>query len=110
MSKIGIGAYQAGQGNIDEFSERHADYMTFYTNYLTYSEVMSVVKQTQLRPSLKYTTDYYLHKLRQVVKRQALIDLGRHKRTGLLYLLANHSLKYVSSITLFVEKENVYSR
>jgi SAM-dependent methyltransferase len=110
MSKIGIGKYQAGQDSIDEFSERHADYMTFYTNYLTYSEAMSIVKQAQLRPSLKYTADFYLHKLRQVFKREVLIDLGRHKRSGLFYSLVNHSLKYVSSITLFVEKENTYNR
>jgi len=110
MSKIGMGKYQAGQGSIDEFSERHADYMTFYTNYITYSEVMSVVKQAQLRPSLKYTADFYLHKLRQVLKREVLIDLGRQKRSGLFYSLANHSLKYISAITLFVEKENTYNR
>ena len=110
MSKIGIGAYQAGQGSIDEYSERHADYMTFYTNYLSYSELMTVVKQAQLRPSLKYTADYYLHKLRQVFKRKVRIDLGRHKRSGLFYSLTNHSLKYVSGITLLVEKENTYNR
>jgi len=110
MNKIGIGAYRAGKSSIDEYSERHADYMTFYTNYLSYSELMTIVKQAQLRPSLKYTADYYLHKLRQVFKRKVLIDLGRNKRSGMLYLLTNHSLKYVSCITLFVEKENTYNR
>ena len=110
MSQIGIGKYQVGQGSIDEFSVRHADYMIFNTNYLTYSEVMSVVKRAQLRPSLKYTSAFYLHKLRQIFKFRMRIDLGRHKRSGLLYWVVNHCLKYVSSITLFVEKENTYIR
>ncbi|MEQ1527274.1 MAG: class I SAM-dependent methyltransferase [Gallionella sp.] len=110
MNKIGIGAYQKGQVSLEEYSEKHADYMTFYTNYLSYSELMRIVKQAQLRPSLKYTVDYYLHKLRQVFKRNVLLDLGWHKRTGLLYSFTNHGLKYVSGITLFVEKENTYTR
>lgn len=108
MNKIGVGKYQKGGISIDEYSERHADYMTFYTNYLTYSEAMDVVKEAKLRPSLKFTTDFYLHKLRQVFKRKMLIDLGLYKQSGLFYTLTNHSLKYVSSITLFVEKENTY--
>lgn len=110
MSQIGFGKYQKGKVSLDDFSERHADYMTFYTNYLTYSELMAVVKQAQLRPSLKYTADFYWQKLRQVFKREALIDLGQYMRSGILYSLANHSLKYVSGITLFVEKENTYGR
>jgi SAM-dependent methyltransferase len=110
MSKIGIGKYQKGQVSLEEFSERHADYMTFYTNYLSYSELMAVVKQAQLRPSLKYTADFYWHKLRQVFKCEVCIDLGYQRRTGILYSLTNHGLKFVSGITLFVEKENTYAR
>jgi SAM-dependent methyltransferase len=108
MSKIGIGKYKKAHVSLEEFSERHADYMTFYTNYLTYCELMAMVKLAQLRPSLKYTPDFYWHKLRQIFKREALIDLGRNRQSGMLYLLANHCLKYVSSVTLFVEKKNTY--
>lgn len=108
MSKVGIGKYQKGQVSLDEFSKKHADYITFYTNYLSYSELMAIVKQQQLRPSLKYTADFYLHKLRLVFRQKRLIDLGVHKRSGVFYSLVNHTLKYVSSITLFVEKENAY--
>lgn len=110
MSKIGLGKYQKGQVSLDEFSEKHADYMTFYTNYLSYSVLMTIVKQAQLRPSLKYTADFYWHKLRQVFRQKEQIDLGAHKQAGVFYSLANHSFKYVSSITLFIEKENTYSR
>lgn len=109
-SKIGLGKYQKGQVSLDEFSERHADYMTFYTNYLSYSELMAVIKQAQLRPSLKYTADFYKHKLRQIFKREVRINLGGHTRSGLIYSLTNHSLKYVSGITLLVEKLNTYNR
>lgn len=111
MSLIGLGAYKEHKKfGIDRYSEMHADYITFYTNYLSYSEVIDVVKKVQMRASLKYTADFYLHKLRQVFNRKARIDLGESKRAGVFYLLANHSLKYVSCITLFVEKENTYTR
>lgn len=65
MSKLGFGKFreQKDTFSIDEFSEKHADYMTFFTNYLSHSELMTIVKQSRLRPSLKYTADFYLHKL-----------------------------------------------
>jgi len=110
MSKIGFGKYRRDLVSLDEFSERHADYMTFYTNYLSYSELMAVVKQAQLRPSLKYTVDFYLHKLRQVLKLEQIVDLGASRQSGILYWLTNHLLKYISCITLFVDKENKYAR
>lgn len=110
MSNLGVGKYQEGQVSLEEFSERHADYMTFYTNYLSYAELMTIVKQAQMRSSLRYTADFYCHKLRQVFRRDVLIDLGYRKRTGLLYSLLNHVLKYLSSVTLCIEKENTYDR
>ena len=111
MSWLGFGAYKAHNNlSIEKYSEMHADYITFYTNYISYSEAIRIVKQAQLRPSLKYTADFYWHKLRQVLKQNTLIDLGEHKRAGALYSIANHSLKFISCITLFVEKNNSYSR
>jgi SAM-dependent methyltransferase len=111
MSKLGLGKYRKQKNlSIDEFSERHADYMTFFTNYLSHSELMAIVKRSHLRPSLRYTVDFYRHKLRQVFGREMIIDLGQRRRSGLAYWFGNHCLKYVSSITLFIEKENTYNR
>lgn len=111
MSKLGFGKFREQKNaSIDEFSEKHADYMTFFTNYLSHSELMTIVKRSQLRPSLRYTADFYMHKLRQLFGREVIIDLGQHRRSGLAYWFGNHCLKYVSSITLFVEKENTYNR
>jgi hypothetical protein len=105
LSKFRLGAYKSHNNlSIDEYSEMHADYMTFYTNYLFYSEAINAVKQANMRPSLKYTADFYWHKLRQLFRWNTRIYLGEHKRAGLLYSLVNHSLKYVSCITLFIEK------
>lgn len=109
LSRLGFGAYKRHNNlSINEYSERHADYMTFFTNYLSYSDAISIVKQAKLRPSLKYTVDFYWHKLRQLCRQSLIVDLGEHRRSGALYSLANHSLKYVSCITLFVEKDNSY--
>lgn len=110
MSKIGFDKYRKGKVSLDEFSELHADFMTFYTNYLSYSELMAIIKRAQLRPSLKYTADYCKHKLRQIFKREVQINLGGYKRSGLINSPTNHSLKYVSCITLLAEKLNTYDR
>jgi SAM-dependent methyltransferase len=108
LSRIGLGKYRNMKNmSLDEYSERHADYMTFYTNYLGYTELMTIVKQCRLRPSLKYTPYFYLHKLRSIFGNKSIID-PRKYRSGMLCGLVNHVLKYVSSITLFVVKENTY--
>lgn len=110
MSRLGIGKFRGQKKScIDDYAESHADYMTFYTNYLSHAELMAIVKQSRLRPSLRYTVDFYLHKFRQLFGRAVIIDLGQRKRSGFANLFASHCLKYVSSITLFVEKENTYN-
>jgi len=111
MSRLGFGKYRRQNGGgLDEFSERHADYMMFFTNYLSHSELMAVVKRSRLRPSLKYTVDFYRHKVRQLLGRDVVLKLDVDRRTGLGYWLSYHILKFVSSITLFVENENTYQR
>lgn len=112
LSKLGLGKYRDQESlNIDEFSEKHADYMTFYTNYLSHSELLKVVKQSQLRPSFKYTNDFYWHKVRQLLGKDICLNLDHcHKYVSPLYWFSYHVLKYVSSVTLFVEKENTYGR
>lgn len=109
MSKLGLGKFrsQSSKMSLEVFSERHADYITFCTNYLSYHKMLAIVKQSQLRPSLKYTSDFYRHKLRQVLKRKAIIKL-KNKQSNLFCWFVNHFLKYVSSITLFIVKDNTY--
>lgn len=111
MSKLGFGKYHRRNGtSLDEFSERHADYITFFTNYLSHSELMAIVKKSCLRPSLKYTVDFYRHKVRQLLRRDMVLDMGVRRRIGLGFWFACHLLKYVSSVTLFVENRNTYRR
>lgn len=106
MRKLGFGKYRKHKNiGIDELSEMHADCMTFFTNYLSHSELMAIVKKSQLRPFLRYTVNFYMHKLKQLFGREMIIDLGQCRRSGLAYWFGNHCLKYVLSITLFVEKK-----
>jgi SAM-dependent methyltransferase len=109
MNKFGFGKYrtESSKTSLEVYSERHADYMTFCTNYLSHSELLSIVKQLRLRPSLKYTSDFYRHKLRQIFKKKYVIEL-KNSRSGLFWWFVNHFLKYVSCITLFVVKDNIY--
>jgi hypothetical protein len=41
--------------SLGEYSVTHADYMTYYTNYKTYGECLSLAKTHHLRASFRYT-------------------------------------------------------
>jgi SAM-dependent methyltransferase len=113
MSKIGIGTYkqhklQNGE-TIDSFSERHADYMLFLTNYLTDLQLLQILKLTGLRASFRFTEEFYLAKLRQIVGKPYKTDY-----TNESFLLSGpvffQLFKRISSITLRIEKKNIYTR
>jgi ubiquinone/menaquinone biosynthesis C-methylase UbiE len=109
LSKVGLGKYsKEGPWSIEEFSEMHADFMTFYVNYISKGELFKIVKNAQMRPSLQYTRDFYLHKIRNLFVDSQVIELRWGQTSGFSYWLLNNILKYISSITLFVEKENTY--
>ena len=105
FSKVGLGKFRKrGQESINEFSERHADYMTFYVNYLSKGELFKIVKNAQMRASLQYTPRFYLYKLRSLFGHSRGIDLSG-KTPGFLSCILTIILKYISSITLFIEKK-----
>jgi len=92
---------------VEEFSERHADFLHYYTNYLRSGEVLNLAKKHKLRASFKYTQEYYLGKLSAVFGRKPVYKYPM-PRSGLTDWLAVFFLKYVSSITLFLEKKETY--
>lgn len=111
LSRAGLGKYsKRGPVSIEDFSEKHADYMTFRVNYLKKGELFEKVRRAQLRPSLKYTSDFYFHKLRSVLGLGQAVDLKGKRDSGFSCWLLSNIFKYISSITLFVEKENTYRR
>ena len=110
LSRLGLGTYgfhhrEMGM-TLDEFAERHADYMLHYTNYLTYREVMRIAKRHGLRPSFRYTKEFYQLKLRTLTGRA---PKGLYRRqSAVAEWLAFMALRHVSSITLFLEKRETY--
>lgn len=110
LSRLGLGKFRDHQrefgATLDTFSERHADYMLHYTNYLSYRELLLVAKRHGLRPSFRFTKEFYGLKLRSMLGRP---PRTRYVRQGAFAeWLACMALRYVSSITVFLEKRETY--
>lgn len=111
LSSLGLGKYgdhmrQYGT-QVEQFAQEHADYMLFHTNYLSAAEALEAARRAGLRGSLRYTPDLYRTKLRMVLglRRRASYTRARfYPSEWLLCAL----VKYVSSITFFLEKHDVY--
>ncbi len=112
-SRLGLGKYPTHRRQfgttLDEFVDRHADYMQYFTNYLTQSEVLSLAKQERFRVSFRYTQGFYTNKLRAMLRRPVVLQY-RRARSAVTDWLATFLLRYVSSVTLFLQKEETYTR
>jgi SAM-dependent methyltransferase len=110
LSWLGLGKFRTHQrelgATLPTFAERHADYMLHYTNYLTYRQVLALAKRHGLRPSFRYTKEFYTLKLRTLLGRRAKTAYRRQwpPAEWLAFLL----LRHVSSVTLFLEKRETY--
>jgi SAM-dependent methyltransferase len=113
MSRLGIGTYKQHRKKNDEtiesFSERHADYMLFLTNYLTDMQLLQILKLTGLRATFRFTEEFYLAKLRQIIGKLYKTDYV-HESLLLSGPLFFQFFKRISSITLHIEKKNIYLR
>ncbi len=112
MTRLGTGSFQAHQREygmtLDYYAEEHADYMTFMTKYLTAKQLLDLCKAARLRSDFSYTRNFYGAKLR-AMRRGApryLYPAPRPFWDTFLFFF----LKRVSSITLFVEKRQIYAR
>jgi SAM-dependent methyltransferase len=110
LSALGLGKYprQRRSTGISRatFAERHADYVQHYTNYLSAGQALRLGKQHGLRASFRYTDRFYSRKLARAL-------LGRrqfqYRRPGAVWAWASALvLRYVSSVTLFLEKKESY--
>jgi len=91
------------------YAESLADYVDFYTSYRTWGEICALARGVGLRASHRYTSGLY--------ERKALSGVGRRlplryrpTRSVIGSVLQFHVLKYVSSITVFLERLNTYTR
>lgn len=111
LSRLGLGKYRLHRRKIDisldEFAEKQADFMTYFANHIGYSEVLRLAKRHKLRASFRYTKEFYTRKLRSMLSLQRKY-LYPVKRSALREWLEVCLLKYVSGITLFMEKKETY--
>ncbi len=113
LSWLGLGKYPAQHKDsgirLDEYSERHADYLHFFTNYITYGEAIRIAKRHRLRISFKYTREFYTSKLKALLRCQPALRYDL-QRSSLLDWFSFIILRYVSSVTLFLEKQETYTQ
>jgi len=83
--------------------------MHYFTNYLTQTEIMKLAKQERLRVSFRYTSGFYSNKVRTVIGLPAVLRYSQD-RSATLDWIAAAALRYVSSVTLFLEKHETYTR
>lgn len=111
MSRLGVGKFRSHNRKIgislDEFTERHADFMTYFTNHIGYKEVLMLAKKHMLRASFRYTKEFYTRKLRSLCPMERRFHYSL-KRSAIKEWLEVFFLKYVSGITLFLEKKETY--
>jgi SAM-dependent methyltransferase len=110
LSLLGLGKFRRqhrGSGISRElFAERHADYLHHFTNYLTAGEVLELGKRHGLRASFRYTSQFYSRKLASVWSAPRTFFYRRH--SALWEWVSVSLLRYVSSVTLFLEKKETY--
>lgn len=110
LSKIGFGKYRLLKKSgcqLDKYSLNHADYMTHLTKYLSYIDVLELGKNAGLRTSFRYTQEFYFSKLRSVFQLEPKY-IYSDDRSAVMEWLFIFTLKYISGITLFLQKENSY--
>ena len=91
---------------IDEYSERHADYLVFETNYMSKKEIVKLTKSNQLKFSFKYTEQYYWNKIRSIL---GLTCKYKYQNRNVIWNSFLFSIFVrLSSITLVLEKNNKY--
>ena len=109
MSRFGVGQFSKrhlDQSLLNHFAVGAADSLLYTTKYLTESELLNITKVCQLRASFRYTQEFYVAKLRSLFH---LIPRYSYNpaRSGVRDWFSIKLLKYVSGITLCLEKKDL---
>jgi SAM-dependent methyltransferase len=111
MSRLGFGKFRSHNRlngiELSDFSLRHADYVYFWTNYSSESEMLELARNTMFRASFKFSLEFYLLKMRQIFK-LPYNESYRLGRSAIIDSLMIKLLRYLSSVTLVCEKKNIY--
>lgn len=83
--------------------ENQADWLMRFTNYRTKKEFISLGRREGLRVSFRFTQEFYWAKVRSLLKLRPKYLYSRNRSLVMDWLLLA-GLKYVSGITLYLEK------
>jgi SAM-dependent methyltransferase len=107
--RTGLGRYDGASDGVAKYAEQHADYLLYNTRYRTEKELYEVCKACDLRASFRFSTEFYSGKVRSLLrlKSKALYQMSGR---SIFDAVAIKFLRYVSDVTLCVEKRNTYQR
>jgi len=113
LSRLRLGKFRTHHRDygmpLEEYAERHADYMHYFTNYISYGEVLQLAKKYRLRASFKYTRELYIRRLRSFLSLTPKFEYPM-RRPGLFDFLFVLFARYISIVTLFLQKRETYRR
>jgi SAM-dependent methyltransferase len=112
FSRIGLGKYKKLRKNnpnlsLDDYANMHSDYMIHNTDYVTKSELFRLAKRYHFRSSFRYSGWMYINKFRSVFRMRLAYQYNFLKNIIISYFMEIFLLR-LSSITLFLEKLNIY--
>lgn len=112
MSALGLGKFTqqaTSRSELDDFALRHADYIDFLTSYRTWPQVAAAANHSHLRVSSRYTREFYFRKLASLLGRSYPF-IYRRRRRALPDAAWFSVFKRLSSVTIFLEKDQAYRR
>jgi SAM-dependent methyltransferase len=113
LSRLGMGKFKWQKKSsgvaLDTYAERHADYLHYFTNYISYKDALWLAKKYKMRISFKYTRELYTRKALSILSMRSTYEY-KTRRSSCLDWLSFMILRYISSVTLFLEKRETYTR
>jgi hypothetical protein len=113
LSLLGIGKFKRHKKStgitLEMYAERHADYIHYFTNYISYKDALWLAKKHKMRISFKYTRDFYARKALSMLSKKSKYEYKKN-RSSFMDWISFMILRYVSSVTLFLEKRETYTQ
>lgn len=110
-SLIGLGKFpkhhKKSKITRSEYSEKHADYIKFWTSYSSEKETLDIATQAGLRASFLFSLEFYLLKIKQIFK-VTYADKYTYNSCNMSNSFLIKILRYLSSVTLVCQKRNIY--
>jgi SAM-dependent methyltransferase len=105
-SQLGLGKY-VNELNLSEYIESHTDFIHFYCNYPTHRYFSQVVKKNGFRLTTRFSFNFYTRKFKEIL---GLKNKFRYNYNQSSSILSFPILKYISSVTFILEKEESYKK